>query len=78
MLYNYIIIMATKISLSLLLILKLPQTETHPEVFWVIPQFLKTLIHRPSIFLPFPFAENYLQEVPHPADDRYISQLFFG
>ena len=52
--------------------------ETYPEVFRVILQVLKTLSHRPAVLLPLPFAENDLQEVPHPANDRYVTQLFLG
>lgn len=56
----------------------LQEAETYPVVFWVIPQVLKTLNHCLSVLLPLPLAENYLQEVPHPANNRYITQLLFG
>lgn len=47
--------------------------ETYPEVLWVIMQVLETLCNGPFVLFPLPFAENYLQEVPHPAYDGYIS-----
>lgn len=41
-------------------------------------EFLKTLSHRCFVLLPLPFAKNYLQEIPHPANHRHISQLLFS
>lgn len=43
--------------------------ETYPEVLWVIVQVLEALCDGSSVLFPFPLAENYLQEVPHPAND---------
>lgn len=51
---------------------------THPKVFWIILQVLETLSHSPPVLLPLSLTENYLQEVPHPSNNRYITQLFLG
>lgn len=47
--------------------------ETYPEVLWVIMQVLEALCDGAFVLFPLPFTENYLQEVPHPANDRYIT-----
>lgn len=49
--------------------------HTHPHVLWVVSQALQSLYDSVPVFLPLPLAEDDLQEVPRPADERHIQQL---
>lgn len=49
----------------------------YPKVFRVVPEVQQLLCDCFPIFLPFTLAEDYLQEIPHPANDRHVGELFF-
>jgi len=48
---------------------------THPKVFRVVPEIQQLLHNCFPIFLPLTLAEDYLQEIPHPANDRHVGEL---
>lgn len=51
---------------------------TYKILLRVIPEVHQARGDCPAILLPFACAEDHLCEVPHPADDRDISQLLLG
>ena len=54
-----------------------PRRLTHPHVFGVVGQGLQAFDDGVPVFLPLPFAEHNLQEVPRPADEGHVEQLPF-
>lgn len=46
-----------------------------PKVFRVVPEIQQLLHNCFPIFLPLTLAEDYLQEIPHPANDRHVGEL---
>lgn len=51
---------------------------THPHIFGVVSQAPQPFDDGFPVFLPFPFAEHDLQEVPRPADEGHVKQLPFS
>lgn len=47
-------------------------------VLWVVPEVQQALGDRLPILLPLACAEDHFHEVPHPANDWDVSQLFLG
>lgn len=47
-------------------------------VLWVVPEVQQALGNRLPILLPLARAEDHFHEVPHPANDWDVCQLFLG